>query len=210
MWSLQENPDKVFGSSYEALDPIRMFHGCYIIYDGKMSAFKILAHAMMHVEGAIRSIANLLCEYATRKSAVLEKYLVSPPDGKTVRAAVDLIDASFSARTSSERVEKLPRLIGERFTYDELAEWQMYSESLGQGNKKLMQESIIQQISRLRYFRGCIQMRAQMGIFTLNNYRWMPNDISILSLRAFIENMKMPGTKGILHQMYSRSSNSRT
>lgn len=198
---MEEKPDEVFGSSYEALDPIRMFHGCYIIYDGKISTFKILANAMMQVEGAIKSITNLLCEYATRKSAVLEKYLVSPPDIKTVRAAVELIGASFSARTSSERLEKLPRLVGESFTHAELAEWQKYSEGLGQSNRKFMHQSIVRQISRLPYFRGRIQMRAQMGIFALNSYRWIPDGVSSLPLRAFIENMEMPGTKGILHQV---------
>lgn len=192
----------MFGSSYEALDPIRMFHGCYITYDETVSVIKILANATVHVEGAIKSIANLLCEYATRKSAVLEKYLVNPPDSNTVRAAVEVIDASFSDKPSSERVEKLPRLTGESLTQVELERWRAYSNSLTQKNQQTMQQAIVRQIRRLRYFRGRIQMRAHMGIFALNNFRWLPNDHPSVSLKSFIENLKMPGTKGTLHQVY--------
>ncbi|KAL9122744.1 MAG: hypothetical protein Q9187_000705 [Circinaria calcarea] len=201
LWCLVEKPSKVFGSSYEALDPIRMFHGCYIIYDETVSTFKVLANATIHVEGAINSIANLLCEYATRKSAVVEKYLVDPPDLDTVRAAVEVVDTSFSDRPSSERVEKLPRLTGESLTQVELEGWQAYSKSLTQDNQKTMQQAIVRQILRLRYFRGRIQMRAHMGIFALNNFRWLPNNLSSVSLKWFIENLKMPGTKGTLHQV---------
>ncbi|KAK6542159.1 hypothetical protein TWF694_007924 [Orbilia ellipsospora] len=74
------DPAHTLGLNYEALDPIRMDHGVYIIYSAKRKCFRVLGYTSESIEQALDRIYTVFCEITARNRSPVHYNLVNPPD----------------------------------------------------------------------------------------------------------------------------------
>ena len=202
LWPLMElPPEDVLGPSFEALDPLRIFHSCYIVYDQQMSTFKILSNFGSDVRNAITSLGNLLCEYGTRKAVAFEKYLVALPDPSLITLAVKAVRVPWTKRSNKSDLDRLPLFSGDQLSNDDRLRWKEQCGKIEQNNLTMICRAMLLCLKRMRYYRGSIQMRAHIGTFSLRKFRWIPHDAPTIPLEEFIENMKYSSTKGSLNKL---------
>ena len=182
-----------------------MFHSCYIVYDHQMSIFKILSNIPYDVKNAIASLGNLLCEYGTRRAVAIERYLVTLPNPSSMTPAVKVVAVPWPKRSEKGDLDRQPLFSGNKLTNDELLKWKEPCESIKKNNTILMCQATLLCLKRMRYYRGSIQMRAHVGMFSLRKYRWTPPNAPTIPLDDFIENMKSSSTKGSLNKLYVKS-----
>ena len=200
MWPHDEfQPEQILGPNYEALDPIRMFNGCYIVYSQEASIFKVLSNSLFQVQNAINGIGNVVCEFATR-SCALERYFVDLPVISKIQEAVKVIDAPWNDPRCGI-VERQPLFTGQQPTRETLVKWEKDLSGLGRDNKTDMRLMSLHCLARMRYYRGRISMRTHFGCFTLNKYLWLPERASSIPVETFVENMRLSDTIGTLNHM---------
>ncbi|KAF3904355.1 hypothetical protein AA313_de0207264 [Arthrobotrys entomopaga] len=74
------DPAHTLGLNYEALDPIRLDHGVYIIYSAKRKCFRVLGYRSDSIEQALDRIYTVFCEITARNRSPVHYNLANPPD----------------------------------------------------------------------------------------------------------------------------------
>ena len=188
----------MLGSGFEALDPIRMFHCCHIVYDQQTNALKILANRDEQIRNTIESIENAVLEFKASNSVPLETYVVYPPDFSSARKLVGIRDGSVGDVLEKH---KTLYLCGEALTPEELSQWEHTRLDVIRQSQLKMQSAMIQTFNRICFHRGKVQMRVQFGRFTVNKLFWGTPDTSDLPLQQFLANIDRYAPEGTLDQL---------
>ena len=195
----------MLGPSFEALDPIRTFHFCHIVYDPPNNAFSVLVNRdekvrnpREQVRKAIGSIENAILEFKASNSIPVATYVVHPPDSVSARKLVGIRDGSV--RGSSEKHRTL-YLCGEALSAGEFDLWE--HERLGaiRTNQLKMQSTMVQTLNRVCFHRGKVQIRVQFGSFNIDKLLWGTPNVSDTSLQRFFLGTERYVLEGRMNQL---------
>jgi hypothetical protein len=190
----------ILGQNIEAFDQIRVDCNCYIIFEGDLSAFKVLSNDLQFLEEAIRRIRVAFCEIASRNSRPRRLFLVEPPAPETLRNEVKL-EGQHDQTQLGQLVGKCTKLsgvvpvaAGPKPMLEDIAVWNGGRLELRSANQQSLKHAIIKTLADLRFYRGHIQMRVHFGIPVLLAYR-KPTGLRH-TLEEFIAMLRMPQTRG--------------
>lgn len=214
MWPANEmRPQEWLGSSYVALDPLRMFFDCYIVYEPQDSAFKILPTAdaetsLKKVREVLKRLRVVLCECATKRSAPLKMYLVNPGQFRYVCQSVEMIEPAAAVKNRlrgtmrDEEVErsKIAVFAGSSLSDELKIDWEEQKSKILERNEQIMQRATASCLSRLVYHRGRVHMRTDIGLCLLRQYKQRA-DSEMVPFDKFVHNLEGPQVRGNLLRM---------
>lgn len=194
LWPVDEvRPEELFGSSLEAFDPVRFQYKCHIVFDNKLSVFKVLTNNSESVKKALRRIEGTMKEFIAknhhRRSV---EYLVEPPSPAIKQDVKTLPGPSLS---------RIPTLIGKIIDSKAGERYLEQSTEMKVKNSHRLEQALCKTIPNLPYYRGQLQMRIYFGTFALSQFRW-PGTASSISFEQFMENMALSNTKGDIIKKY--------
>ncbi|KAI7277584.1 hypothetical protein KC345_g6537 [Hortaea werneckii] len=175
-WPINEcRPDEILGSSYEALDPIRMNCSCHITFHAGLGVFRVAGTAS-EVKAGLRRLL-LTCFQITAKQVLpVRKYLLHWPHD-IVPAYLYLEQYEHPASLASEgmpltKYGRSPR--GEYLDEDARPARAAMETAV---NTRRVRNMIISMLGKLHYFRGSIQMRIRLGTLLLKQYKPPTDDL---------------------------------
>ena len=166
-WPVEEyRPDEVFGASYEALDPIRTAHSCYITFDKDRGMFKVMGK-QNNVQAALLLIRRTRFQIEVRQLRTLRAYLLHWPYANNYPSHVFL------------QTYVLPIPLGvkdDRVQESFAPQGDGYADDFGSDMETCMSEEHVQQsllkvLRKLHYYRGNIQVRIRLGTFLATQYK---------------------------------------
>lgn len=196
LWPVDEvRPEAILGSSLEAFDPIRFQHQCHIVFDTKLSSFRIYSDKEESVNKTMDRIVGTMREYVAKNARPDIIYLVEPPNSSSVRKDVKVVPASLHDPKADKSV--IPVLTGSTLGAEDRREWLTERTQLIVENNRRMEISLRKCIANLPHYRGLVRMRVQFGTFALKVFRWKEGADST-PLRDFMDNTAMSATKGVM------------
>ena len=196
LWPTDEvRPEDILGSSLEAFDPIRFQHQCHIIFDTKLSSFRIYSDKEESVKKTMGRIVGTMREYVAKSARPDMINLVEPPNSSTVRKDVKVVPASLHDPKADKSM--IPVLTGSTLDPEARKEWLAERNELMMENNRRMEISLRKCIANLPHYRGLVQMRVQFGTFALRVFRWKEGAESA-PLRDFMDNTAKSETKGMM------------
>ncbi|CAD6569863.1 MAG: hypothetical protein ASARMPREDX12_003112 [Alectoria sarmentosa] len=196
IWPIEEvRPDDILGSSLEAFDPIRFQNHCHIVFDNKLSSFRIFSDKEEEVKKTMDRMVGTMKEYIAKSVRPDTIILVEPPSSSAIRMDVKVLPASLNGPKAGKSM--VPMLIGRTMDPEAREEWLNESNELTMKNNHRMELSLRKCIANLPHYRGLVRMRVQFGTFALKVFRWKEGADST-PIEEFMENMTMSGTKGVM------------
>lgn len=196
LWPVDEVlPEDILGSSLEAFDPIRFQHRCHIVFDSKLSSFRIFSDKEESVKKTMNRIEGTIREYVAKSARPDILLLVEPPSSSAVRKDVKVLPAFLGYSKADKSV--IPVLTGSALDPEALNAWLTECNGLRIKNTRRIELSLRKCIALLPHYRGLVRVRVQFGTFALKVYRWKEGADST-PLPQFIDNVNMPGTKGVM------------
>ena len=215
MWPINEiHPDETFGHGHTGLDCLRTFYECFITYDCRTSAFKILTNrqdgGVEAVQGVLRSLRVTFSESVVRNSVPLEVYLIDPPLSETGWSSIRMVESDHrigkslggytTAISEDSGLEKFAELCGKDIPPEAAAKLNEVAKRTIAKNRRVVKASILDCIARMGYHRGDVHMRVHIGAFIFRKY-YSPKDVSVIPIEDFIKSMRDSNTKGNLVQV---------
>ncbi|MCJ1439381.1 hypothetical protein MMC27_008773 [Xylographa pallens] len=215
LWPISEiHPDETFGYGHAGLDYLRTFYECFITYDCRISAFKILTNrqdgGVEAVQGVLRSLRVSFSESAARDSVPLEIYLIDPPLSDIGWSSIRMVETNLrfgkalsegtTAAAEGPGLEKSAELCGQDIRAENVAKLYEAAKRMVAKNRRIAKRSILDCIARMAYHRGDVHMRVHIGAFVFRRY-YSPKDVSDIPIDDFIESMRDSNTKGSLLQV---------
>ena len=189
LWPVDEvRPEELFGSSLEAFDPVRFQYKCHIVFDNKLSVFKVLTNDSESVKKALRRIEGTMKEFIAKnhhRGSV--EYLMEPPSPLAIRQDVKTLPGP--------NLSRIPTLIGKIIDSKAGQRYLEQSTEMKVKNSHRLEQALRKTILNLPYYRGQLQMRIYFGTFALSQFRW-PGTASSIPFEQFMENMALSNTKG--------------
>lgn len=189
LWPVDEvRPEELFGSSFEAFDPLRFQYKCHIVFDNKLSVFKVLTNDSESVKKALRRIEGTMKEFVAKNHhRRCVEYLVDPPSLSAMRQDIKILPGPS--------LSKIPTLAGKILDAKASELYVETSKELRFKNNHRLERALRKTISNLPYYRGQLQMRIYFGTFALSQFKW-PENASSIPFEQFMENMALSNTKG--------------
>ena len=195
IWPTDEvRPEDILGSSLEAFDPVRIQYRCHIVFDNKLSAFRIFSDKEEYVIKTMDRIIGTMREYVAKSARPDAIIMVESPDSLMIRKDVKVLPSPNDSKAGRSLI---PILTGSTLDSKARNEWLSESDELMTKNTRRMELSLRKCIAYLPHYRGLIRMRVQFGTFALKSFRWKEGADSI-PFCDFVDNMAMPGTKGVM------------
>ena len=195
LWPIDEvRPEDLLGSSLEAFDPIRFQHHCHIVFDDKLASFRIFTDSEESVNKTMDRMVGTMKEYVAKSARPDMIILVEPPSSSTIRKDVKILPASLNGPKTDQSM--IPVLTGSTLDPKARNKWLNESKELTKQNNFRMERSLRKCIANLPHHRGLVRMRVLFGTFALSFFRW--NRADSTPLGEFMNNMTIPGTKGVL------------
>ncbi|KAI6863955.1 hypothetical protein KC338_g5692 [Hortaea werneckii] len=175
-WPIDEcRPDEVLGSSYEALDPIRMDCSCHITFHAGLGVFRVAGTASQ-VKAGLRRLLLTCFQITARQVLPVRKYLLRWPQ-ETVPAYLYLEQYYHPVSLTKGGMPltkhgRSPR--GEYLDEDARPARAAMETAV---NTRRVRNMIISMLDRLYYFRGSIQMRIRLGTLLLKQYKPPTDDL---------------------------------
>ncbi|KAI9696531.1 MAG: hypothetical protein M1836_005550 [Candelina mexicana] len=164
LWpSAELRPDVCLGKSFEVLDPIRMAHGCYIVFDSSRSIFKVMSNNANAISEVLSRLRGTVCDVVSRNNEPIRLYLVDPPSCTAIRKHVDFI------KTDNHCV--IPTIAGAQLSQEELDAWKTSRLNQESSNQQRLKAAIIRCLTNLLYYRGHVRMRVYFGTLVLSSYK---------------------------------------
>ena len=196
LWPIDEvRPEDILGSSLEAFDPIRFQYQCHIVFDNKLSSFRIFSDKEESVKRTMDRIEGTKREYVAKIAQPDIIILVEPPNPSAIRKDVKVLPASLSDPKIA--MSMIPVLTGSTLDREARNEWLNESNELTMKNNRRMELSLRKCIGYLPHYRGLVRMRIQFGTFALKVFRWKEGADSI-PFEDFMNNTTMSETKGVM------------
>jgi hypothetical protein len=197
-WPVKDyRPEEILGSSYEALDPIRMESKCYVVFDKGQGLFQIMGRADAVKAGLMR-LRGTCFQIAARQIPPIERYLLSNGETTSSFKYVVLTDYERLHVISGERSGQIkvghsPRLDNPDFNGSDKF---LPSSSITEG----LRRTILLTLRKLHYYRGSIQMRIRLGTFLATQY--MKTDSGLYPIQHYKAMIKESAFRGEVTQEY--------
>ncbi|KAI7496103.1 hypothetical protein KC367_g6903 [Hortaea werneckii] len=175
-WPIDEcRPDEVLGSSYEALDPIRMDCSCHITFHAGLGVFRVAGTAS-EVKAGLQRLRQTCFQIAARQVFPVRKYLLRWPQ-ETVPDYLYLepYDHPVSLTYESTQLTNHGRSPRGEYLDEDARPARAAMETAV--NTRRVRNMIISMLGKLHYFRGSIQMRIRLGTLLLKQYKPPADDI---------------------------------
>ncbi|KAL9607019.1 MAG: hypothetical protein Q9167_008025 [Letrouitia subvulpina] len=186
----------LFGPSCEAFDPVRVRCEAYVVFDHRRSVFQIHSNkGAQNVQDAMARIETAMKEYFARDQKSVSMVLVEPPTEADWCGDVGTIPGPPLG--SPPTPTKLPVFLRQTLIPTEVLGWNEASRKTRDEHRLRMQDEVYKCILRLRYYRGPISIRIQLGTFALVKFLW-PEAVKSIPLETFVKNIQLPGTKGVM------------
>lgn len=194
IWPVDEvRPEDILGPSLEAFDPVRYQYHCHIIFDHRLSIFRIFSDREDAINKTIDRIVGTMREYVAKSVRPDMLILIEPPIPSVVRKDVSV--RRLSADDSKAGQSMIPVLTGSTLDAECQREWIEKSDELMRKNNHRMELSLRKCVATLPHHRGLVRIRVQFGTFALKVFRWKDGAEST-AFEEFIDNTSMAGTKG--------------
>ena len=185
LWPVEEvRPEELLGSSLEALDPIRFEYQSHIIFDNKLSVFRILSDNSESVKQTLSRIEGIMKEFIAKSGRRTIEYIIEPPSSSAIRREICIIPGPNKIPTLTGKV--LDRMSGDA--------WLQQHADMAIRNTHRIEQALRKTIANLPYYRGQLQMRIEFGTFALTQFKW--SGPAAIPFEKFMENVASPGTKG--------------
>ena len=196
LWEVDEvRPEDLLGPSLEALDAVRFQHHCHIVFDSKLSSFRIFTDKEESVRKTLARLEGTMIEYAAKSARPDMTILVEPPSPSAIRKDVKILPASLNQPKTE--IFMIPVLTGSTLDPKARDEWLGKSKELTMKNNSHMERSLRKCIANLPHYRGLVQMRVLFGTFALSSFHWKEGADSA-PFGEFMSDMTMSGTKGVM------------
>ena len=196
LWPVDEvTPTDLLGASLEALDPLRTQFQCHIIFDARLSVFRILTNDEQSVRNTLIRIQGVMKEYAARVHRPLIRYYIEPPDVAAYREEIKTVPSDSLLPNSGSAL--IPLMTGKTLEPKARNKWMRQKTSLKTQSDRGVEEGLRRIIPNLRFYRGQIRLRVHFGTFALSVFRW-PETAKSITFEDFMKNMALPGTKGTM------------
>ena len=196
LWPVDEvQPEDILGPSLEAFDPIRFQHQCHIVFDHKLSSFRIFSDKEDSIRRTMDRMVGTMKEYVAKSVRSDKTIIVDPPTLSAIRKNIMVLPSS----SHDPKVKKslIPVFTGGTLDPKSRCDWLEKSDELTRNNYRRTEVSLRKCIANLQHHRGLVRIRIQFGIFALQTYRWTPGADS-MPFEEFISNMSMGPTEGVL------------
>ncbi|KAI6898442.1 hypothetical protein KC318_g11583 [Hortaea werneckii] len=169
-WPIEEcRPDEVLGSSYEALDQIRMDCSCHITFHAGLGVFRVAGTASQ-VKAGLQRLLRTCFQITARQVLPVRKYLLRWPH-ETVPTYIYLEQYEHPASLTSEGTSRTKSGRSPRGEYLEEDVRSARAAMETEVNKRRVRNMIISMLGKLYYFRSSIQMRIRLGTLVLKQYK---------------------------------------
>ncbi|GAB1739401.1 hypothetical protein NU219Hw_g4361t1 [Hortaea werneckii] len=169
-WPIDEcRPNEVLGSSYEALDQIRMDCSCHITFHAKLGVFRVAGTALQ-VKTGLRRLQQTYFQITARQVLPVRKYLLRWPH-ETVPAYLYLEQYEHPTSITPESMPPTKTGSSPRGECAEADARPARAAMETEVNKRRVRNMIISMLGKLYYFRGTIQMRIRLGTLVLKQYK---------------------------------------
>ena len=196
LWPDDEvRPEDLLGPSLEAFDPVRFKYQCHIVFDNKLSSFRIFSDNEDSVNKTMDRMIGTMREYVVKSVRPDTMILVEPPNPSAI--SKDVMVLPLFPNDPKLGQSMIPVLTGDRLDPKSRQEWLEMGDELTRNNNGRMELSLRKCIANLSHHRGLVKIRVQFGTFALKVYRWKEGAESI-PFEDFMNNMMIAGTKGIL------------
>ncbi len=194
LWPVDEiAPTDLLGAGLEALDPLRIKFQCHIVFDARLTVFKILTNDMESVKRTLARIQGIMKEYVARISRPIVRYYIEPPDPSSYRHDIKNVPSDSLVPKSGSAI--LPLMTGKPLEPGAYEQWRRQSGSLRAQSDRGIEEALHKTIPHLRFYRGQVRIRVHFGTFALAVFRW-PGTAESIAFEDFMKNIAMAGTKG--------------
>ena len=196
LWPVDEvRPEDILGTSLEAFDPIRIRYHCHIVFDHKLSSFRIFSDEEDAIKRTMDRIVGTMREYVAKSVRPDMMILIEPPNPSVTRKNIKVLLLSPSDTKAGQSM--IPLLTGGALDSKSQREWLEKSTELTRDNNHRMELSLRKCIANLPHHRGLVRVRVQFGTFALKAYRWKEGADSV-PFEEFIDNLTMSGTKVVM------------
>lgn len=193
-WPVKEyKPNEILGSSYEALDPIRMDCKCYVVFDEKQGLFHVMGKPDAVKTGLIR-LRRTYFQIVAQTIAPVDLYVLRDAAehcGKIILVEYERIRAVSGEATTEPRIAYSPCAVDIDFTID-------ISENVTSG--QLIRSSFLTILNKLHFYRGNIQLRVHLGTFLAIQY--MRTDDGVYTIDQYEAMIRESRFKGEVTQEY--------
>lgn len=201
IWPVEEvRPDELLGPSYEAFDLLRMLHQVYIVFNNSLGVFNIMSDNDKAVRDVIARIIGTIKEFAARSTREVTALMVEPPSLSDMRKDIKLV-AGKNMDTAC-----IPVLTGTNLSTKEMMSWEKTCNEMTDAHFVRIRNALRRALPQLRYYRGRVQMRVLLGTFALKTFRRWPEGVTSIPFESFLDNIKVPATKGQMIKEYVTSS----
>ena len=165
-----------------------------------MVAFQVSSEDYCDAQKALKAIDNALCERIVQMTPPLKVYLTRPEWDGLQCPVVEMVDAEGSGAASLNpgEFQKVVQLKPSKSNEDE-RDWGTVQRKLSMTNARVLEVAVQDFFSKLVYHRGFLRLKAKIGIFVFNRYRW-PKDTSQQPMTRFLEGIREFSTQGSLHK----------
>ena len=196
LWPVDEvQPEDILGPSLEAFDPIRFQYQCHIVFDHKLSSFRIFSDKEDSIRRTMDRMVGTMKEYVAKSVRPERMILIEPPNPSAIRKDIMVLPLSLNDPKAGQSM--IPVFTGGKVDPKSRCDWLEKGDELTRNNNARMELSLRKCIANLQHHRGLVRTRIQFGIFALKTYRWIKGADSI-PFEEFMSNMNMAPTKAVL------------
>ena len=196
LWETDEvRPEDILGPSLEAFDPMRLHYQCHIVFDHKLSSFRIFSDKEDAIKRVMNRLVGTMREYVAKNVRPDRVILVEPPSLPAIRKDIKVVPVSSNNYAGEKSMR--PEFTGSTLDPDGCRHWLQTSNELTLRNNRRMEQSLWKCISRLPHYRGLVQIRIHFGTFALKVYRQREGTDST-PFEEFFDDLTMPGTKAVM------------
>ena len=196
LWETDEvRPEDILGPSLEAFDPIRLHYQCHIVFDHKLSSFRIFSDNEDAIKKTMNRLIGTMREYVAKNVRPDRVILVEPPSLPAIRKDIKVVPVPSNNHAGEKSMR--PEFTGSALGPDGFKQWRQKSHELTMRNNRRMEQSLWKCITRLPHYRGLVQIRIHFGTFALKVYRQREGTDST-PFEEFFDDLTMPGTKAVM------------
>ena len=169
-----DHPSHVAGKNLEAYDQIRTELFCYIGLDSHQRAIRITGDSFQNVKKALKRVRISLFQTVAKKRPPRTLYLITPLVGQALRSEVRLSPYQTSQHLESKKSgppSVTPRLCGSQMQGEGRVRRENEADGKFDSNAHMMSSAVTTTLATLRHYRGCVRMRAVLGVFALTTYK---------------------------------------
>lgn len=178
----EERREQLLGRSFEALDPIRMMHHCYIRPTN--SGFEVLSKSSKNTQAACQEIRKTYFQCISHRKIVVEADQLLKPFTNLNNGMIELNPVDGG------KTHIRPIWIPTPSTKNKAKDMKMSSDQSERKMQDLIEKKVKTVLETMQWYKGALRFRARLGHFIIKNHHWKPKGtMSVNELSEFISEM---------------------